>query len=80
MTDRWMVRQLARHALMGGALGMILALWLLASNCRHLLDLIIGSPAPLVVSAIFVGGLSIYLAFGATITGFLLILQEGELE
>src|SRR5947209_2410192 len=80
MTDRWMVRQLARQAVMGAALGTILALVLLVSNCQHLLDAVMASPAPLTVSVIFVAGLSIYLAFGATVTGFLLILQEGDFE
>ena len=78
MTDRWLARQLAHQALMGGALGTILALMLLASNCQHLRDIITGSPAPLVLSGVFFGGLSIYLAFGATFTGFLFILQEGD--
>jgi hypothetical protein len=78
MTDRWLARQLARHALMGGALGMILALMLLASNCQHLRDMITGSPAPLVQLGVFIGGLSTYLAFGATLTGFLFILQEED--
>jgi hypothetical protein len=51
---------------------------LLASNCQHLRDIITGSPAPLVLSGVFTGGLSIYLAFGATLTGFLFILKEGD--
>lgn len=80
MTDRLMLRQLARQALMGATLGTILALVLLVSNCQHLLDLVMGSSAPLLVSAIFVAGLSLYSAFGATVTGFQLILQEGDLE
>jgi len=63
---------------MGGALGMTLALVLLASNCQHLRDIIADSPAPYVLSSVFIGGLSIYLAFGAAVTGFLFILQEEE--
>lgn len=79
MADRWLARQLAHQALMGGALGTIVALMLLASNCQHLRDIITGSPAPLVLSGVFFGGgLSIYLAFGATFTGFLFTLQEGD--
>ena len=78
MTDRWLFRQIARHAVMGGALGMILAAALLALNCQHLRDIIVASPAPLVLSCIFVGGLSIYVAFGAAVTGFLFILQEDD--
>ena len=74
MTDRWLARQRTRQALMDTALGAILALMLVASNCQHLRDIIAGSPVPLVLS----GGLSIHLAFGATLTGFLLILQEGD--
>ena len=76
MTDRWMVRQLARQALMGTALGTMLALLLLAFNCQHLLDVMMSSSAPLALSAGFVAGLSLYVAFGATVTGFHLILQE----
>jgi len=78
MTDRWLARQLARHALMGGAMGTMLALMLLASNCQHLRDIILGSLAPLVLAGVCIGGLSIYPAFGTTLSGFLLILQEGD--
>jgi hypothetical protein len=78
MTNWWLLYQLIRQALIGGLLGASLALTLLASNCQHLRDLIADSPAPLAVSAIFVGGISMYIAFGAAVTGFLLILQEGD--
>jgi hypothetical protein len=78
MTDRWLFRQVACQAMMGGALGTTLALGLLALNCQHLRDIIAGSPAPYVLSSMFIGGLSIYLAFGAAVTGFLFILQEEE--
>jgi hypothetical protein len=38
-----------------------------------------GQPgSPRAVGSIFFGGLSIYLAFGATFTGFLFTLQEGD--
>jgi F0F1-type ATP synthase assembly protein I len=80
MTDQLMLRQLARQALMGAMLGTILALVLLVSNCQHLLDVVMGSSAPLIASAVFVAGLSLYSAFGATVTGLQLILQEGDLE
>jgi len=78
MTDRWLFRRIACHAMMGGALGTILAVGLLALNCQHLGDIIVASPAPFVPSSIFVGGLSMYLAFGAAVTGFLFILQEED--
>jgi len=63
---------------MGGTPGTVLASMLIASNCQHFRDLIMGSSAPL--WGVFIGSLSIYLAFGATLTGFLLILQEGNLK
>jgi hypothetical protein len=80
MTDQLMLRQLARQALMGATLGTVLALALLVSNCQHLLDVVMRSSAPPIVLAMFVAGLSLYAAFGAAVTGFQLILQEGDLE
>jgi len=76
-SERRVVRQLAGHLLMGAVLGTSLALYLLLSNTLHVFDIVKASEAPAEVFAVFVVGLAAYVAFGATITGFLFMCDEG---
>ena len=75
-SDRALFTRIHCQFLLGGALGFLLAVALLAANAHQLFELISNSPSPCVLLCIFVCGLSIYIGFGAAITGFLFVLAE----
>ena len=75
-SDRALFTRILCQFLLGGGLGFLLAVALLAANAHQLFDLISNSPSPYVLLCIFVCGLSMYIGFGAAITGFLFVLAE----
>jgi hypothetical protein len=70
----------ATPSLKSSQLGTIPALELVASNCQHLRDIIMDRPTPLLLSGVFIDGLSIYSRVRRSAHGFLLILREGDLK
>ena len=75
-SDRALFTRILCQFLVGGGLGVLLSVALLAANAHQLFDLISNSPSPYVLLCIFVCGLSMYIGFGAAITGFLFVLAE----
>lgn len=74
--DRQLARQLAGHLATGTILGGGFAFWLMHMNVHCLADVIDRSEGPLIVRTLFVIGSAAYFAFGATLTGFLMLLSE----
>jgi hypothetical protein len=70
--------KLARHLAMGGLLGTVLAVLLVAMNVRNILGLISLSASPLVTGMLFVSVIALLCAVGATLTGLIVILAEDE--
>jgi hypothetical protein len=70
--------KLARQLAMGGLLGTVLAILLVAMNVRNVLGLISLSGSPWVTGLIFVSVISLLCAIGATLTGLIFILAEED--
>jgi hypothetical protein len=77
MNDRRLFQELALHALMGAALGAILAIMLLVVDAQHLQQIILRGTAPTLTLIVFVSFISMYFAFGAGITGLHFVIMEG---
>jgi hypothetical protein len=75
-SDRALLTRILCQFLLGGGLGFLLVVALLAANAHQLFDLISNSRSPFVLLCIFVCGLSMYIGIGAAITGFLFVLAE----
>src|SRR5438477_3805315 len=67
-SDRALFTRILCQFLLGGGLGFLLAVALLAANAHQLFDLTSNSPSPYVLLCIFVCGLSMYIGFGAALT------------
>jgi hypothetical protein len=80
MNDRQLMREVARHLLMGASLGAVFAVLLLVLNAQHLLDAILHSSAPAMALAIFVFGIVMHFAFGAAITGFHFVIMDDKFD
>jgi polyferredoxin len=82
MPRRWntqsLVVKLARHLAMGGLLGTILAVLLVAMNVRNILGLISLSASPWVTGMVFVSVIALFCAVGATLTGLIVILADDD--
>ena len=82
MPQRWntqsLAAKLARHLAMGGLLGIVLAVLLVAMNVRNILGLISLSASPWVTGMVFVSVIALFCAVGATLTGLIFILAEDE--
>jgi len=70
--------KLARHLAMGGLLGTVLAVSLVAMNVRNILGLISLSASPWVAGMVFVSVIALFCAVGATLTGLIFILAEED--
>ena len=70
--------KLARHLAMGGLLGTVLAVLLVAMNVRNILGLISLSASPWVTGMVFVSVIALFCAVGATLTGLIFILADED--
>jgi polyferredoxin len=70
--------KLASHLAMGGILGIILAVSLVAMDVRNVLGLISLSASPWVTGMVFVSVVALFCAVGATFTGLIFILEEDD--
>jgi hypothetical protein len=70
--------KLARHLAMGGLLGTVLAVLLVAINVQNILGLISLSASPWVTAMVFVSVIALFCAVGATLTGLIFILAEDD--
>ena len=70
--------RLARHLAMGGLLGTVLAVLLVAINVQNILGLISLSASPWVTAMVFVSVIALFCAVGATLTGLIFILAEED--
>ena len=82
MPRRWnnqsLAVKLARHLAMGGLLGTVLAVSLVAMNVRNILGLISLSASPWVTGMVFVSVVALFCAVGATLTGLIFILADDD--
>jgi len=82
MPRRWnnqsLAIKLARNLAMGGLLGTILAVLLVAINVQNILGLISLSASPWVTGMVFVSIIALFCAIGATLTGLIFILAEDD--
>jgi hypothetical protein len=82
MSRRWNTQslaiKLARHLAMGGLLGTVLAVLLAAMNVQNILGLISLTASPWVTGMVFVSIIALFCAVGATLTGLIFILAEGD--
>ena len=82
MLRRWntqsLAAKLARHLAMGGLLGTVLAVLLVAMNVRNILGLISLSASPWVTGMVFVSVIALFCAVGATLTGLIFILTDDD--
>jgi len=82
MLRRWnpqsLPAKLARHLAMGGLLGIVLAVLLVAMNVRNILELISLSASPWVTGMVFVSVIALFCAVGATLTGLIFILADND--
>jgi O-antigen ligase len=80
MPRRWNNHSLAvaKHLAMGGLLGTVLAVLLVAMNVRNILGLISLSASPLVTGMLFVSVIALLCAVGATLTGIIFFLAEED--
>ena len=82
MPRRWntesLTAKLARHLAMGGLLGIVLAVLLVAMNVRNILGLISLSASPWVTGMVFVSVVALFCAVGATLTGLIFILADED--
>jgi hypothetical protein len=81
MPRRWnnqSLAVLARHLAMGGLLGTVLAVLLVAMNVQNILGLISLSASPWVTGMVFVSVIALFCAVGATLTGLIFILSEDD--
>jgi len=70
--------KLARQLAMGGLLGTVLAVLLVAMNVRNVLGLISLSASPWLSGLVFVSVIALLCAVGATLTGLIFILAEED--
>jgi len=70
--------KLARHLAMGGLLGTVLAVLLVAINVQNILGLISLSASPWLTAMVFVSVIALFCAVGATLTGLIFILAEED--
>jgi hypothetical protein len=70
--------KLARNLAMGGLLGTVLAVLLVATNVQNILGLISLSASPWVTGMVFVSIIALFCAIGATLTGLVFILAEDD--
>jgi hypothetical protein len=70
--------KLARHLAMGGLLGIVLAVLLVAINVQNILGLMSLSASPWVTAMVFVSAIALFCAVGATLTGLIFILAEED--
>jgi hypothetical protein len=70
--------KLARHLAMGGLLGIVLAVLLVAMNVRNILGLMSLSGSPWVSAMVFVSVIALFCAVGATLTGLIFILADED--
>ena len=70
--------KLARHLAMGGLLGTVLAVLLVAINVQNILGLMSLSASPWVTAMVFVSVIALFCAVGATLTGLIFILAEED--
>jgi hypothetical protein len=82
MLRRWntqsLAAKLARQLAMGGLLGTVLAVLLVAMNVRNILGLISLSSSPWVSGMVFVSVIALFCAVGATLTGLIFILADDD--
>ena len=67
---------LLTHLLMGAALGLACAMFVLLADVAQLRDFFASKPDPLVAELSFALNLSLAFALGATLTGFIFIQME----
>ena len=63
---------------MGGLLGTVLAVLLVATNVQNILGLISLSASPWVTGMVFVSIIALFCAIGATLTGLVFILAGDD--
>jgi hypothetical protein len=77
-SDRALFKRILCQFLFGSGLGVLLSIALLLSNARQLFELITNGPSPYILLCIFVCGPSMYIGFGAAVTGFLFVVAENK--
>ena len=75
-TKGGLVSKLLSHLLMGAALGLACALFVLLADLAHLRDFFASKPNPLVAELRFVFNLSLAFALSATLTGYIFMQME----
>lgn len=61
---------------MGAMLGTFLAIYLIVSDTQRVFQMIINSSAPQLTMTVFVGVLALSFAVGATLTGWLFLMED----
>jgi hypothetical protein len=75
-TTSELLTDLATHLLMGGCLGLVCAIVVLFADLGHLRDFFATKPDPRVAELAFALNLALAFAFGATLTGYILMQME----
>lgn len=75
-TTSELLTDLVTHLLMGGCLGLICAIVVLFADLGHLRDFFATRPDPRIAELTFALNLSLAFAFGATLTGYILMQME----
>jgi hypothetical protein len=70
------IRQVLSHLTMGASLGTFLATSILLTDTQHIFQMIINSAAPKLMLVVFVGTFTLIVGIGATLTGFILALED----
>ncbi len=74
--NRPLYLELVSHSVMGAALGFSLALALLILDPQHVFEMIVNSAAPELAMLVFLGMFTLTFTAGATITGWVFIIQD----
>ena len=61
---------------MGAMLGTFLAIYLIVSDSQRVFHMIINSSAPQLTMTVFVGALALIFAVGATLTGWIFLMED----
>jgi hypothetical protein len=74
-TQSWLGK-LASQFGMGATLGTFLATYLIVSDTQRVFQMIINSSAPKLTMTVFVGVLALWFAVGATLTGWIFLMED----
>jgi hypothetical protein len=77
-TKRQLLPELLTHLLMGACLGLVCAIVLFVGDLGELREFFAGEPSPPLAELSFALGLAFMCAVGATLTGYIFIVSEGQ--